>query len=510
MESLWGELVESTNYAEMLDSDEAKETWKVLVDAINSKEYGETLSSIELVNVSSDATKDNWKDDLIQACTFKDADGNYYVTYRGTGDGRWGDNGVGMTAESTVMQEAAKDYFDDMAEMYFVDAYEEGKSVYVSGHSKGGNEAQYVYMTSEYEYLIDGCYSYDGQGFSNSAVESFIERYGEEGYEEKLQNMYGIYGENDFVHGLGNVIIPEENTYYVPTSKDSIVDIPSYHALVNMLTDDDGNFTGLGEGWDEGAYEEGPLSELIGYISDKMMDMDEDDLDGCAVVIMSFIEKSDSLGVDDIPEWDDWVDFFAHGIPLVIESIPQIVETLVEMGYDEYGALGAFVAGLASVVVVSILFSPFMVAVIGSVVVLFNVVDFIYDNWEKIVQFTKDVSEFVSELKNLLVEAVKKIAYKLKTYSAGYKYATSNPEIKVDTSMLTSYATRLTNVNKRIANLDSRLNTLYWQVELTDLWDLLQADLLTTYSYRLSKCVSYLTETANDFEAVETSFTKAI
>ncbi len=524
-----GELVENTNYtnyAETLDSEEREawyEIWNTLVEAVTNDE---TLSSIELVDVSSSSTSEasdlwtnstdgsSWTDDLIQACTLRDADGNYYVTYRGTGNGRWGDNGVGMTAESTVMQEAAKAYFDEIAETYLVDAYEDGKSVYVSGHSKGGNEAQYVYMTSEYEYLIDGCYSYDGQGFSSSAIESFIERYGEEGYEEKLQSMYSICGENDFVHDLGNVIIPEENTYFVPTSGS---DFASYHALTNMITDDDGNYTGLGEGWEDNAYEQGIVGQIAKKISEKMMEMDPDDLDGCAVAIMTIIELwqgsgGDSLGVDDTADVWDYIDLLAHGVPTVVEVL---VELAYEYVYEKCGTVGVIAAGFVAVLVVvaAVALAPVLLTIAKAALVIeviANVVDFIYDNWEKIVQFAKDVNEFVSELKNLLVEAVKKIAYKLKTYSAGYKYASSNPEIKVDTTKLTSYATRLTNVNKRIANLDSRLNTLYWQVELTDLWDLLQADLLTTYSYRLSKCVSYLTETAKDFEAVETSLTKAI
>ena len=35
------------------------------------------------------------------------------------------------------------------------------------------------------------------------------------------------------------------------------------------------------------------------------------------------------------------------------------------------------------------------------------------------------------------------------------------------------------------------------------LWDLMQADILTGYSWRLKKCINFLNETANDFESVE-------
>lgn len=156
------------------DNGELNPTFKILKTAIEKNpEFGKVV----LVNQSSTNSTNNWKDDLIQGCTFRDPDGSYYVTYRGTGDGRWPDNADGMTALSTEMQEAAKDYFDAMAEKYFVEASAEGSLIFVTGHSKGGNEAQYVYMASEYEYLIDSCYSFDGQGFSGKARDHFMEKY---------------------------------------------------------------------------------------------------------------------------------------------------------------------------------------------------------------------------------------------------------------------------------------------------------------------------------------------
>ena len=42
--------------------------------------------------------------DLVIACTFQDTNGDIYVAYRGTGDGKWADNGDGMTKPSTEMQ----------------------------------------------------------------------------------------------------------------------------------------------------------------------------------------------------------------------------------------------------------------------------------------------------------------------------------------------------------------------------------------------------------------------
>lgn len=89
--------------------------------------------------------------------------------------------------------------------------------------------------------------------------------------------------------------------------------------------------------------------------------------------------------------------------------------------------------------------------------------------------------------------------------NAGYKYASANPQISVDTYKLRTYAQRLQSVNGRISRLDGRLDSLYWRVGLLDLWNLMQADILTGYSWRLNRCVSYLNDTATDFENAESA-----
>ena len=51
----------------------------------------------------------------------------------------------------------------------------------VSGHSKGGNRAQYVKILTD---QVDRCVSFDGQGFSSE----FLELYAEE-IEQKNENL---------------------------------------------------------------------------------------------------------------------------------------------------------------------------------------------------------------------------------------------------------------------------------------------------------------------------------
>lgn len=77
------------------------------------------------------------------------------------------------------------------------------------------------------------------------------------------------------------------------------------------------------------------------------------------------------------------------------------------------------------------------------------------------------------------------------------------PDIVVDTYKLNRYAQRIATVNTRISRLDRRLDSLYMKVGLLGLWNLIQADVLTSYSWRLTRCKIYLEQTADDFDAIE-------
>ena len=90
-----------------------------------------------------------------------------------------------------------------------------------------------------------------------------------------------------------------------------------------------------------------------------------------------------------------------------------------------------------------------------------------------------------------------------KTSSNKQSTTANNPTIKVDTAKLRGYASRLKSVNTRLSNLDKRLDSLYLKVGLRDLLKLLQADLMTGSSSRISNCEKYLNETASDFDTAE-------
>lgn len=119
----------------------------------------------------------------------------------------------------------------------------------------------------------------------------------------------------------------------------------------------------------------------------------------------------------------------------------------------------------------------------------------IFYNWtkEEFLEFRDAVAEYV----NKTIESIKNFINK------GYNYATNNPYILVDTTRLEDYARQLKTINRRLRSIDSRINKLYLEVSIKDLWNLLQADVMTDYSTRLDLCIMYLNETAKDFQSAE-------
>ena len=69
-------------------------------------------------------------------------------------------------------------------------------SFVVSGHSKGGNLAQYVALFST-DTLIDKCLAFDGQGFSQELCET--EEY-QAALERNQANLYMVSSDSDICH----------------------------------------------------------------------------------------------------------------------------------------------------------------------------------------------------------------------------------------------------------------------------------------------------------------------
>jgi len=192
-----------------------------------------------------DRTNKNWEANLM--VTTPGGSGKepgVYVAYRGTQTGEGNDNAEGMYMASTPQQREAREYFDSLVEKH-KRLFENG-DVHVVGHSKGGNKAMFVTMTSQYGEYIDSCIALDGQGYSPEAISYFQQ---DPAYEARRAKITLVAGKYDFVHAIGIPIVPEENLYYVDTELKSLKDgviapVFSMHESEHLFQRDaNGNFT---------------------------------------------------------------------------------------------------------------------------------------------------------------------------------------------------------------------------------------------------------------------------
>lgn len=292
--------------------------YTVLKEAVENNEVGSLKISCQSFHMGYDAGT--------AACTFTSSDEtSVYVVYRGTGDGEWPDNGIGMTSAATVQQQKALAYFEEVVET--MELSEENR-VIVTGHSKGGNKSQFVAMETKYDEILDACYSVDGQGFSEQAIQTWKDRYGEKGYELRVQKLYGIHGENDYVNVLGNTIIPNEHIRYVKTPVEK-TNFAGYHDIKYMFASLDydaktGNYITVFHGRkNSDTGQRGELAEYAAALSMGVMELSPDKRDGCAAVIMQLMESinGEKSGINgEKLHLSDIKDFTVQGIPLIAGS----------------------------------------------------------------------------------------------------------------------------------------------------------------------------------------------
>lgn len=306
--------------------------YTIIAQAAENDEIGELVIGCQSVNMGYDTGT--------AACTFSSPDADtFYVVYRGTGDGEWPDNGIGMTEEVTTQQERALQYFEEV-----VDTTGAGKDqrLVITGHSKGGNKAQFVTMETQYGDRIDACYSVDGQGFSPKAVKRWQNKYGKSGFEERTKKIQGIHGENDYVSALGYCIIPRENIRYVRTPAEK-GNFAGYHDIKYMFAKrkedlKTGEYTISFQGR-KNAYtpERGPLGEYAAALSAGVMALPGAARDGCAAVVMQVMESlqgtKTGLNGEKLTLFD-FFDFTSAGVPVIVSSL-----LLGERGRELLGAV---------------------------------------------------------------------------------------------------------------------------------------------------------------------------
>jgi len=455
-------------------------------------------------------------------------DSKLFVCYRGTGDGRWPDNGVGLTSASSQMQREAEAWFTNtvMAKQYG----DFNGDIILSGHSKGGNNAQYVMMSSPYGSKVTTCYSLDGQGFSAEAIERFKQLYGEDHYNRQISKMYAINGNNDYVSQFGTKIISDENTFYINTSGSGF---RSYHDIKNMINWE--SKEGANLYWNKKGDiiiqgDQGPVSKYAERIyNDALSKFSKEEMSAFASTIMGVLEiamknhntdKNSWFGKGDIKQAspDDVIIFCVKGAPYLMgefnkfgvseiikisEKLKEYVSSLMQNG-QYWDAI--CISFLSTILVFDL--SVLLLAVNVAVIILDAMV-FCLAYYAKVLT---PLAEFLNGMVDGIMTFINDLSIWFDSnFNTGYQYALANPLLVVDTVRMRDYASRLTKVNNRVKNVDNRISRLYGKViKIEDLIGsaqrlskLIRANVLLGNSPKLIKSAEYLNNAATDFETAE-------
>lgn len=542
--------------------------------------YGlEGFTFVDMGEFERDIYRDTYPDNVgsMKAVTVRGPDGQLYVHFNGTGDGNWGYNSAAyQDSLPSAVQEWSLNYFNSM-----VEKHGGNRDIYVSGHSQGGNNAQFVTMRSAYGERIKRCISLDGPGFSNRFVEDTKRMYGDGYFESQRQKIYGYHGKSDFVSPLGQQdIIPKDHVHYLDYGDaDGIV---NYHAIEGLFAvDSEGKMIlpprlkGLyGDGSDCSDFR-----KLVIALADRVKELPQDQQERAAEIVMKLCENMGG-GEKILAEFTDkdladlktmlvplLVDAFESDPELVISTLremdahPEIV-LLVEKFLGEFNGLSPEVRREAldfimeyvvvkdggvdfkwpllladawdeirndpanawaiiqkyhlddvlidymaehpvasvAVIVFSVGLLVFAPQLVGIVIAVLDILSGIVHA----IELLGEIGKFVSEMVKAIKETIEKIRNWIRnTFNRGVKYAQQNPWFRADTARLRDYAERLRRVNRRLADLDGDVRSLYWQVGLLDLWDILAANLITSWSVSLQLAQSYLSNTADRLEDAE-------
>lgn len=187
-------------------------------------EYAAIIRQIKQSPGLMSLTRHNRNDSVYATC-YTDPDGNAYVSFKGTADGReWYDDAEGLLGTDTECQKEALDYIETLP-------YD---NITVVGHSKGGNKAQYVTITSD---KVTRCVSMDGQGFSPEFVEKYRAEIAAKG---KMIKNYSL--STDYVHILLYPVPGSEQIYCQGDKSLAGLRNHSPAAYYQFYTDNDGNY----------------------------------------------------------------------------------------------------------------------------------------------------------------------------------------------------------------------------------------------------------------------------
>ena len=512
-------------------SDDQKNCIQIIRSAIKQNESWGDAVLLDRSTIDADGSQSvTWKDDSIQAATFKYGD-DVYLSYRGTGDGRWTDDSLGFDG-ITPMQKAACDYYDSVVERYHLD--QSDGDIYLGGHSKGGNETQYTMLASKYGNLVTAVYSMDGQGFPPEVEAQLKAKYGEDEYNARLSRMYSINCEDDPVHQIIKPVISQDNTYYLHASGNGIL---RWHDLKYAIAEQqpDGTWVYKGLDWQKtnGEYEHGTPNSSVYFaagIYNLLMTIEDKELRlSVAKGVMGLIDVISGTNLSDPKDragLGDYWNFLLYGVPLIgmellftpeghktLESLILILDNYL---IEKFGGVAGPIISAIAVGFITFVAVPFLLTwtLLGTVfkdsiiykafvAVTTLVLAKIGIKIAVVIGIVKAIFDLCGKIIDGFLSFIKKHSY-------AYKYCNNNPVISLNPDTLESYTQRIDSLNRRLQNVEYRIKQLYDQVDLLDKSWVQGADMKIGSSSTLKRAKDYLNSTATEFRNAEKNIDKKL
>lgn len=393
----------------------------------------------------------------------------------------WVNADLGLLNEKLTKQQAeAQQFMKDICDKYDYSNYA------TSGHSLGGNLSEHATITAPEEMRdkITQCLNFDGPGFSDEYISHYANQI------SQVSDRITHY-QWSLVGALLNQV-PGENyqTIKVNDQVDGKYDFGSLtqkHDTSFVLFDENGNVI-PGE-MDNFAKSVGRLSKAI---------------EDCP----SWMGNALIWGISKVMTMSDTDKKVAAG--MLIAGLAGFALT------NPIGAVIGLVA-VGALIVINYIFPdffgetlvPFLMNALSSTIEICNaIVDGIVTVVKNAIEAAKDIIRLAADTVNRIVEGVATaikglIDWAKQIFNEGYKYSKSHPYIRVNTSRLRQYAERLAAINRKLRNLDERLDAFRGKVGLIDEGALRLADWTIGENGDLKGCIRYLNDTASDLENVE-------
>lgn len=473
-------VINNNNDECMMSNDE----WKNILNNIKSRP--------ELMNLTLYNSKEDSKG--TRAACFVDPDGNATVVYRGTnGDYEWYDDGKGFYQSDTKQQEAAARYVDSLP----------FKNITVTGHSKGGNKAQYVTIacnTEENPNKIGRCVSFDGQGFSDKFIKNHSDS-----INANKDKITSICAANDPVHSL---MIPIAGKYiFLGTKSES--NLFMYHKP-NEIFQNNG-LGGLNKETSEGNFPK-YVNQFTEYLMKNMKDPEKGfTVDGIINLALIALDGGNTN--------INWEKVIGGGL----NSATFLNSFILDKIKDNYGVGAEWLTGRAELLAISstAILCPFLAAsltalsargIIKSDIDMMNeIAKQMLNLGNEILNEIRNLGEqfinFANDFEKALDSFISNIEKMYNQTLGSFNISSSNEPIYINPDHFRILASRLSSVQNRLRNVNMELNQLRQQEDWYDIIDkFITAGIeieAFDENWDLLKCIDYLNTAADEFDSCE-------